>query len=124
MDHLHFPAIIYAFIYEIIEGVSFFHVISHQQIGPLQTIKAKRAEGDQLGLSLFLDADEVADGGYPMDQIVLSQRIDRSAAVPSRDLIQLKSQSFHGGHGGHLQVPGPGFQSAAGIVSQAHFLYL
>jgi hypothetical protein len=59
-----------------------------------------------------------------MDQIIVSQRIDRSAAVPSGNLIQVEPQSFHRSHSRLLQISGPGFQGAAGIISQAHFLFL
>jgi hypothetical protein len=59
-----------------------------------------------------------------MNQVVVSQRINCAAAVPSGDLVQLEPQNFHGSHSRLLQIPGPDFQGAAGIISQAHFVFL
>jgi len=122
VDHLYFPAIVYSFVYEVVKGIPFFRIFFHEKIGPLQGIEAKRAEGDQLGLSLFLHADEVADGCYLVHQIVLGQRVDCTTAVPSGDLVESEAESLHGSHGRLLQIPGSGLQGAAGIISQAHFL--
>ena len=42
MDYFYFAAIVYLFIHKAIQGTSFFGILFHQEISPLQSIKAKR----------------------------------------------------------------------------------
>ena len=95
VKYFYLPRIVYFLFHEIIKRLSFFGVLSYQQVGSFQSVITKRAQGSHFIGTHFLYSDEITHRGKLMCQVVVSQRIGCAATIPALDFYQINAQRLH-----------------------------
>ena len=107
-------------VHETVDRVPLLLVPTNQQIGAGEGVVALGADGDDGVAAGLLSPDQVPDRRHMVDEIVVGQRKDRTAAVPTIQLDELDAERIKGGHGGLFQVGGLCFERTTGVIAKLH----